>query len=61
MASETATLPEQSSKHGCCGGKAKENSATPAGVKAATKPSEAEKAPAPTKTSGSCRGGNSQP
>ena len=61
MASETVTSPEQASKHGCCGGEAKENSAAPADMKAATKPPEAEKAPAPAKTSGSCCGGNSHP
>ena len=59
MAHETVTTPEQASKLGCCGGKPKESSATPASVEAASKPSEAEKAPAPPKTSGSCCGGNS--
>lgn len=59
MASETVTSLEQASKHDCCGGKAKGNSATPADVKAVPKPPEAEKAPAPTKTSGSCCGRNS--
>lgn len=59
MATETVTPPEQASKHDCCGGKAKDNSATPADVKAAAKPPEAEKAPQSAKTSGSCCGGNS--
>ena len=59
MASDTVTSPEQASKHGCCGGEAKENSVAAADVKAATKPPEVEKAPAPTKASGSCCGGNS--
>ena len=54
MASESVTSPEQTSSHGCCGGKADEGSATPAGVKSASTPPEAEKAPAPAKTSGSC-------
>ena len=59
MASETVTAPERASKNGCCGGGAKENLAAPADVKATTKASEVEKAPASTKASGSCCGGNS--
>ena len=56
MALETVTSPEQTSKHECCGGKAKQGSATPADVESASKPLEAEKTPTPAKPSGSCCG-----